>query len=45
MCAVAVVQIYLRTIVMQIGLVAIQSILTFGVLTVYCGHPKGNISN
>ena len=42
---VAVVQVCLRTIVMQMRLVAIQSLLNFGVMTVYSGHPKGNICN
>ena len=41
----AVVQVCLRTIVMQMRLVAIQSLLNFGVMTVYSGHPKGNICN
>ena len=41
----AVVQVCLRTIVMQVRLVAIQSLLNFGVMTVYSGHPKGNICN
>ena len=33
------------TIVMQMRLVAIQSLLNFGVMTVYSGHPKGNFCN
>ena len=38
-------EVCLRTIVMQMRLVAIQSLLNFGVMTVYSGHTKGNICN